>query len=283
MIPHVKDKKMTLNIDTHGLFPGKKMFPYVQLVDCLNINIPGVDEASYKDSQFDKKDCFKQVVENVRLISQYEEGQRPKLNWIYVITKDNFQYLSRVLLMAGELGFDKVSFRLAVLHEDTEQLAIMGESLKGLKKEIAAALRISADNKVKSNILKIANEVRSILFYDECKRDMPENSRVEQRRSIYFERKFPENFSCLVGWHKSFVDMNGDVIFCCGNLQTVVGNVYKERFRDIWSGPRARQMRFEMKYHFDLKKEFYRECRTCPFMSFNGKGEALGQMEWSKR
>jgi radical SAM protein with 4Fe4S-binding SPASM domain len=281
MISYAKDKNITLNIDTHGLFPGKKVFPYALRTDRLNINIPGVDEASYQESQFDKKNCFEQAAANVRLIAQYQNGQRPWLNWIYVVTKDSFRYISRVLSSADELGFDSVSFRLAHLHEDTDQMAIMGEDLKELKKEIAAALRITG--KATSNIRKLANEVASMVFYDECKMDSPNNSRSNQIRSIYFEKTFPENFSCLVGWHKAFVDMNGDAILCGGNLQTVVGNVYKERLIEIWKGPRAQEMRSELKYHFDLNKKFFRECRTCPFMSVSGKdGEAVGQMEWAK-
>jgi radical SAM protein with 4Fe4S-binding SPASM domain len=265
MIAYVKDKNMRLDINTHGLF-GQKLFPAAQRVDCLHVNIPGVDEASYKNSQFDRKNCFEQVAGNVQRLSQCKE-QRPELDWIYVVTKDSFPYLSRVLLTADKLGFDRVTFKMATVHEDIDHLAIVEKYLKDFKKEIAAALRADAGIKAKSNILYLANKVKSMVFYDECKRDMPNNSRVRQGKSIYYEGSPIENPSCLVGWHFAIVDLNGDVLFCFGNLQTVVGNVYEESFKDIWNGQRAKQMRFEMKYNFGLEKDFFRECRNCPYLS----------------
>ena len=64
--------------------------------------------------------------------------------------------------------------------------------------------------------------------------------------------------------------MNGEVTFCYGNLQTVAGNINKDSLMDIWKGPAAKQMRSEMKHHFDLKKEFWRECRQCPHLPVDG-------------
>ena len=97
------------------------------------------------------------------------------------------------------------------------------------------------------------------------------------------EKVLPENFSCEVGWYKAYVDLNGDVILCGGNLQTVVGNVYQERFRDIWEGQRAREMRMKLKHQFRPQEKFFRECWNCPFMIVDREGEFSGQMEWSHK
>jgi radical SAM protein with 4Fe4S-binding SPASM domain len=172
--------------------------------------------------------------------------------------------------LADELGFDRVQFRLPFLLEGNEQIAITRGYLTDLKKEMARALRTDAGIKAKSNILELIKLVTSSVFYEECKKDTLNNSRSKETKSIYYERVFPEGFSCLIGWQTAIVDMNGEVTFCYGNLQTVAGNVKSESFLEIWKGPRAKQMRSEMKHHFDLKKELWSECRQCPHLPVDG-------------
>ncbi len=54
---------------------------------------------------------------------------------------------------------------------------------------------------------------------------------------------------CPYPWTTMYIAWTGDVVACCRDLQrqTVLGNLYAQPLLDIWNGPRAQQLRRDLR------------------------------------
>jgi len=71
-----------------------------------------------------------------------------------------------------------------------------------------------------------------------------------------------ETRGCVDPWTNPYILPNGDVWPCCWSYDPI-GNIYKEKFRDIWNGNNVRKLRHEL-----LSGNLRKQCLECPCRSW---------------
>ncbi len=266
MITHVKNLGLKLDVNSNGILLTENKQCLIERIDSLNINCPGVDEESYAGGQNHSKSFYTLVRKNIACIARWE--MRPRLNWVYLITHQSAQNLERVLPQAAEIGYDEVTFVLPFLHAGTMASGLNVKQAEEVRHKAATVLRQEASGKLgvlQTNMKHVAQILTQSMFFDAPKRADSFNKRLDFQRSFYFERSFPKNFRCQAGWREVVVDLKGNVILCCGNLHTIIGNTEEQDLYHIWHGERAAHMRLDIRDQMDRSLPHWQECLECPY------------------
>lgn len=169
--------------------------------------------------------AFERVVANVgALIKERKEAARPKISFWFMGMRENIGELPALVKLAGDLGVDEVYLQRLV-HFD-RGLAREGESLMGREEGAIARAEV------------LASEL-GVPFRASGNATPEESLRAKGGWQ-----------GCRRPWNLSYVTANGNVLPCCiapfaaeDPDSIVMGNAFRERFEDIWDGPRYREFR----------------------------------------
>lgn len=95
-------------------------------------------------------------------------------------------------------------------------------------------------------------------------RELGINLQLRGSRSIDTpgEEREKQTYLCRHPWMSSVVTIDGEVMPCCNihNPAFSMGNIFRERFHDVWNGARYRQFRMELRQRGNVPVA----CRWCP-------------------
>jgi radical SAM protein with 4Fe4S-binding SPASM domain len=92
-------------------------------LDILSVSLDGVDQKSYSTYRYGGS--FDLVIRNIRRLRAAQKGPK-KIEWQYLVSKKNIQYVEKAKVMAEELGipicFYNIGMYLDMFYENTSQL-----------------------------------------------------------------------------------------------------------------------------------------------------------------
>ena len=164
---------------------------------------------------------FEQVAANVADLVRRREGRDwPRIELRAVATARNVHEMPDLARLAKSLGVDQLTI--------TSLLTDWG---KGEMEDAIAAINISRDNPQADKFIGEAVKVAAAIGL---------TLEVEQGQ------KFSPSYRCYWPWYKTYIAANGDVVPCCEIADSSVvkmGNVFEERFADIWNNDQYRELR----------------------------------------
>jgi radical SAM protein with 4Fe4S-binding SPASM domain len=165
---------------------------------------------------------FQQWKERVgRFVAQARElrygRRRLSLGVFTVLSRENAAEIPRIISLAAELGFDGLTILDAIPFDEVSAALHVSEAqYAGLHPERLAALGRAAGIDVVRLLRREATPPRARL-------------------------------RCLLPWNFAFIRNGGEVAPChalfSADKAPVMGNVFEDRFLDIWHGPRFREYR----------------------------------------
>lgn len=185
---------------------------------------------------------FKDIKSNLSYLNDRKKGY-PKVKMCNVITRLNYFEMEEMVEFALETKSDIVEFAVIdVIPAKTESL-LLGE-------------------KERSEVLKSCENIR--------KRISKGHGRIKLSNLELFERRISnpdsekgvydsdiiQKIPCYTGWTFSRISANGNVNFCLKSHRFPVGNIYRERFSDIWNS--RLQIRLRKDALMDRTSDFFK-------------------------
>lgn len=176
-------------------------------------------------------DCFQQVLDNLRKMSEARNPQDTFIGVGYVLTTRNQSNLVELIKQLEEIGVDYIYLRPV---EEADHIRPSLESLLDLRKKLAD---ITARARIKYMLLV--------------------SDRVVDKNA---------GLPCIAHSLTSIIHANGDVALCEKRRkdEIVLGNVYEKTFEDIWVSPYHEQVSQKL-----LSAECQQGCSTCRITGFN--------------
>lgn len=237
-----------INISTNGILFSHKWSEKIVAIDDSEINFSV--NAATKETYYKLigSNQFERVIANIRSLTGLRDECRTKNPYValsYVATIENISELPQFVNLAADLKADSILVQdVVLLNESTEKLSLTNEP------ELACTMFKIAEEEAKKRKISFFSFVTNQVDYflkdsDAGTYDYPclQSNIVESDRppSPYFA-----NTDCFDPWERFMVSENGEVFPCC-RYQTspefALGNVYKQKFQDIWNGYAYRSLR----------------------------------------
>lgn len=265
MIDYIKKRNMCITIDTNCSFDTSKLKKILD-IDLLRINISAATPEKHRKIQFQKSDSmFYRVLKNIRHISEVKKKlklEKPVLHIVYIINKYNFEDIEKMLELCSNFDIEYIEFKLMQASSYTKSIILSKRNISKLKHIIKTALK-KENIKFKTNL----NDLYNIINRSDFLREIV--SLKDYNRILYFTAPPSPNMRCYAGWYYIHIDMAGNVFSCCNHQQFLIGNIYKDRLKNIWDSKKFHEVRMKYKYDIDLGKKLWAECRYCPMIEFN--------------
>ena len=125
IISFLKGKGKIVDIDSNLNIEREKIIEQIERsqLDLLSVSLDGVDQDSYR--QYRYGGSFDLVMRNIEKLRAAPKGPK-KIEWQYLVSKKNIQYVDRAKVMAEELGigirFQEIGMYLDIFYESAAQL-----------------------------------------------------------------------------------------------------------------------------------------------------------------
>ena len=226
MIEYIKKKRIFVRISTNGHFFSKEE-DRKKLIetqpDNLIISLDGASQETF--IQYRKKGDFNEVIRNLKQIVQLKKESKSKLPYIelqFIVMRQNEHEIEKMKELAKKIGVDKLTLKSVLLDKATH---------------------LSNEEKTKY----LPTNLQYSRYADK--------ERLSKKNKINITH-------CSRVWFSSLVLWDGSVVPCCYDFDGshTFGNVFKERFIDIWNNEKYKSFRKQV-----LKdKTTYKICESCP-------------------
>jgi MoaA/NifB/PqqE/SkfB family radical SAM enzyme len=273
LVREIKSRDLTCTIITNGGRLEQYSRELVEAgIDSVAVSVDGPPETH--DRIRGQKGAFDKVVAGVRAVARWRKELKRALPMqiaILPVTELNTSEVATAVEILRELPIDtiNVGLRWFVPKEVgaeyervmSEAFGVSGASWKGFEFD-QAAIADNGHHRAMTDLVRLLKTLRRRRFLDSTM-GKPWISFVPEVPA----EKVPEYFSdfsktfghdlCPVAWYFAQVEPDGEVCFCGDFPDYFIGNVRKQSFRDIWTGPKA--WRFREK----LAKEPLPICNRC--------------------
>jgi len=202
-------------------------------IDQIKISIDAADKKTFY--QIRQRDLYKILVNNIKKINKLKKEQRiqqPILRFNYALQQDNIDQLINTIKLAHELKISSIYIQYLeyIDREDRKQKLVGRITYDKLRNTLMQANNIANKLHITTNINIWMKDFD--LFYN----------KMEPRS--YFK---PNKKKCYFPWFTSWIDADGSVRPCpiipWQRNVAVMGNVFKERFTDIWNNSKYKRFR----------------------------------------
>lgn len=229
-----KDKNIEIDINTNfSLVDEKAVQRILELgVDSLTVSIwAGTAKAYAASHPNQSEETFYRIKSILKLISE----QKRKLNRFHpriiihdVVFNLNYNDVEQMLEFALEVEADNIQFVPVDTVKEKTEILLPNEQEK---KELLDTLYRIRQHYNPQNF-QYSYSGRSVVLadFDEFIRRIKELN----TKSGAYDEEVVEEIPCYVGWLFARIMATGNVVPCCKGHRMHMGNVYKNRFRDIW-------------------------------------------------
>jgi radical SAM protein with 4Fe4S-binding SPASM domain len=215
-------------------------------LDLIKISIDGATRETYLKVRGEDK--FLQVLDGIRGLTDAKkrlDSLKPFIRLNYVMFKDNYHDIAKIVELADRLGVDAIYFQpLELVNiEERYELLVGDLTYDDFSREITQALEISQRCQVKTNLQSILQKLPTY-----WKKYQMETRREDKR-------------ICILPWFSTYITVDGVVRPCCSFSQTCadMGNIMQQDMQDIWNGEQYQRFRQAIR----SGKRPYSICANC--------------------
>jgi MoaA/NifB/PqqE/SkfB family radical SAM enzyme len=181
-----------------------------------------------------------------------------KTDILHVVHAFNYKKILHMVLDAKEMGADRVWFQLLHVSDFNRYLRLRPEQVAETRFLLNEAKKLAAEIEI-----DIA--------------DFMDLQLKHVRSDGTWSKNIFERFGCLVGWYFSYINVAGEISFCCGNK--IIDDLKTQDYKTLWQSPlyetwRKKARRFDWndnitgKNGVKLLDEF---CFNCDNHNFNSE------------
>jgi len=230
-----KDRNIEIDINTNFSFVDEKAAEkLLELeVDSLTISIwsgsPEVYSAVHPNQTERTFYKIKDVLQFIFGRKRKMNRKQPRIIFHNVVFKSNYKDVEQMLKFALEVGADDIQFvPMDPVKEKTEVLLLDDKE----RKELLDRLYVVKERYDPKSFRYISQDGRTIVLSDFA----GFIRRLEEldTTSGAYDEDMVEEIPCYVGWLFARIMTTGNVVPCCKGHRMPMGNIYKNRFKDIW-------------------------------------------------
>ncbi len=230
-----KDRKVQIDINTNFSLVDRQVAQrLIELgVDSLTVSIwagsPGIYSAIRPNQTEATFYRIKEVLGFIYKRKKELDIQHPRITIHDVILKTNYKDILNMINFAIEIGAHNIQFvPVDPVKDKTESLLLDDRD----KKELLAILQQIKKKFDPVSLLYSAGKGKQVILSDFT----GFIERVERLniQSGAYDEDIIEEIPCYVGWLFARIMATGDVVPCCKGHRMPMGNIYKNRFKDIW-------------------------------------------------
>jgi len=250
MIEYSKLKGAAVNCASNFTLVGNKIDRIFDSgIDQIKISIDSSEPDTY--AKIRGKDLYGTLRENIKRLNQRKrqnEYNKPSLRFNYALQKDNLGQLVDTIKLAYELKVQGVYIQYLEYfgREDRKKDLVGNLSEQNLKRILLEADKVAKAKGIATNI-NIWLRDFDLLF----NKMLPENQFIPNHKKCYFP------------WFSSWIDADGSVRPCpiipWQLAEGRMGNVFQEKFSDIWNNERYQDLRMKLAQG---ERPFV-PCKTC--------------------
>jgi MoaA/NifB/PqqE/SkfB family radical SAM enzyme len=172
---------------------------------------------------------IREVLEHLRDEKKKRNVQHPRIVIHDVVFKLNYKDVQNMLDFGLMIGADGIQFvPMDPVKGKTEELLPSAAE----KQELAAVLRAIKQNYNSTSFRYRAPDGREIMLsdFDAFVRRVEE----QDTASGAYDESIVDAYPCYTGWLFARIMGTGNVVPCCKGHRMHLGNVYENRFREIW-------------------------------------------------
>lgn len=247
---YAKRNGSTVNLATNFTLVDRYMDKIIGSgIDQFKVSIDSTNRETYlKIRGMDKFDNIISSIKEINLLKEKGGVTKPEIRFNFALQSENIDQLDGVINLAYELNIKSIYFQYLeyIDMEDRKALLVEGLNLDKLKERLTHAAH-EADKKNISTNLHVW--LKDIELYS---RKMQAFSQFEVNDRL-----------CSFPWFSTFIEVNGDVkpcpIFVWKRNHGKMGNVFKERFEEIWNNESYKNLRMA----FNNRQHSLVPCQTC--------------------
>jgi radical SAM protein with 4Fe4S-binding SPASM domain len=238
IIGHLKGRDVCVRFNSNGiLLDDQRQQGLIRAgLDELRISLDAASAQGYRKVR--NSDRFERILENLRSFIGLQKRQRvshPKLSLWFLGTRENISELPDFVKLAAAIGIEEAYLQRLVYFQDDQGygLAKNAMTLQDSTGEFSALIEQGQDVAAKLGIQFKASGL-----------SQPSESVQGQAAA-----RLPWT-RCIRPSTLMYITANGNVLPCCISpfstvdyASIIMGNVFKERLVQIWSGPRYRHFR----------------------------------------
>ena len=257
-----KSLGMKVYLTTSGMEISENIDKILEVIDQVDVSISGPKNIlntlrKGPDGHFDK------VISGMRELSEKRKGGVPRIQVSCVVSDLNYMHLNELAEYLKKQGIDvDMHYFPSVIYMDKD---LIQEHRKTFKEEFGSEARSwtgYSHKPASMDFTRLSQEFGMLKGYKNVKIG-PVSSEDEIKRYFSDGKWLASRFSdiCIAPWTQPTLMPNGD-IWVCHDLP--VGNIKKDRFRDIWNGKTIKKLRKRI-----LDKGLFPGCRGCYYIYYS--------------
>jgi MoaA/NifB/PqqE/SkfB family radical SAM enzyme len=237
IVEYIKNKDRNIEIDINTNFSlldekvVKKVFDLE--VDSFTVSLwAGTPEAYTAVHPNQSERTFYKIKEMLNLIFEKKRTlsrANPRILIHDVIFSLNYRDVKQMVEFALETGADSIQFVPVDPVKGRTDTLLLGDSERKELLDSLLAIKSRYDEK---SFRYISQDGRSLTLPD-FDGFIRRTEKLDTRTGAYDE-EVVEEFPCYVGWLFARIMTTGNVVPCCKGHRMVLGNIYKNSFREIW-------------------------------------------------
>ncbi|MFH1526679.1 MAG: radical SAM protein [Bacteroidota bacterium] len=251
ILSYLTKQNVTSMIPSNGTMLSNEKIAESLIDSGLNILKISIDAAS-KDTylKIRGQDKFDTIIDGLKKLKQIKIDKNtifPEIRLDVVILKENVFEIPEVINLAKDLNINTVFFRaLQTQGLEDDRKKVLGKNIDFdiLLLKLNQAVSVANKLKIKTNLKEIVSNFSSY-------------------KSIYVSLDSSlQNKVCLLPYFQCFISIDGEVSPCCAlfcNEKVSIGNVFENRFIDIWNGQKMQNIR----RCFAAKENNFAVCKDC--------------------
>ena len=240
IVKYIKSKKLDVSINTNLTLLNEEKLNQLLTngVNWFTLSIWGGSQEAYiAVHPNQKKDTFDRIKNNLKTIREFKKNNlsgKPDVMIINVISNKNYLDLLNMYKIAVEYGVNFIWYQVFDPIDATQELCLSDREKGDVFLQCEEIKKLHENNKNNNGyILELWQFERFISRL---------RSEDRNKRGFYDENRVLK-IPCYAGWTYSRIAANGDVVPCCKGYGFPTGNIYKQKFSEIWNGWKYREFR----------------------------------------
>jgi radical SAM protein with 4Fe4S-binding SPASM domain len=232
LIEECKKRDIYIEFFSNGSIYNHEIWEIVNETEKINVKF-SIDAASkIIFEKIRKGSNFEKVVTNIKKIVKNNEK---KYSFWTVVNKQNLAELPKIILLANEIGINKVTFQTFLSNWKSKRVEMFTEKIK------------------------IDNYLDDFFEYKNKAKDLAEKFKIAL--DIYEGNFLSKKNKCSWPFTSAFIASNGDIVPCCVISDSHIinmGNLFETDFSEIWNSNKYKDFRRSIKKH--QLKDFCKNC-----------------------